>query len=91
MTALLTTALAFLPAYVPPTTGTQPPGMENVSMIIQWVMWGASAVLFTIFLVSIVTAARANKGRGEADVAAPAWPIIGAIVLGGSAGIWAMF
>lgn len=91
MTDLLITALSVLPAYVPPGNGTQPPGTENINTIIQWVIWGVSAILFVLFIVGLVAAANARNRGGQADAAAPVWPLVCAIVLGGAGAIWAMF
>lgn len=88
MNTLIAVALT-VGAYVPPTGGALPPGTEGISTIIQWVMGGVSAVLFAIFITGLVKAGNARNRGGEADVAAPVWPLVAAIVLGAAAGIWA--
>ncbi|WP_282859544.1 hypothetical protein [Pseudoclavibacter helvolus] len=91
MNDTLITALTLLPAYTPPSGGTQPPGTENFNTIVQWIIWGVSALLFVFFIVGLVSAANARNRGGQADAAAPVWPLVCAIVLGAAGTIWAMF
>jgi len=76
-------------AYVPPSGGVAPPGVENITTIVQWVIWGVAAILFVLFIVGLVKAANARNRGGEADASAPIWPLVCAIVLGAAGAIWA--
>lgn len=75
-------------AYVPPSGGSAPPGVESINTIITWVLWGVGAVLFVYFIVGLSQAARARNQGGQADASAPLWPLIAAIVLGAAGTIW---
>lgn len=75
-------------AYVPPSGGQAPPGVENINTIVTWAMWGASVILFVFFIVGLVQAANARNRGGQADASAPVWPLVLAIVLGASGTIW---
>jgi hypothetical protein len=67
-------------------TPTQPPGMENVTMILGWILWAAGLVLFVYFIFGLVTAGR-NRRRGD-EVEAPVWPLVAAALLGAAGAIW---
>ena len=67
-------------------TPTQPPGMENVTMILGWILWAAGLVLFVYFIFGLVQAGKARR-NGE-SVEAPLWPMIGALLIGSSGAIW---
>ena len=69
-------------------TLTQPPGMENVTMILGWILWAAGLVLFVYFIFGLVTAGR-NRRRGD-EVEAPVWPLVAAALLGAAGAIWNM-
>lgn len=77
-----------IPSFVPPTGGVQPPGTENVTTVIQWAIWIAAALLFVYFIAGIVKAGRARRAHDEAEISAPAWPLVAAIVLGAANTIW---
>lgn len=87
MNALLTFA-ASLPASGIPDGPAAPPGVENISLIVSWVLWGAGILLFVFFVYGIVSAANEKKRGGEVDVSAPVWPLVLAIVLGAAGTIW---
>lgn len=80
--------LTTVSAYVPPNGGTAPPGVENLNTIVTWVLWGAGALLFVMFIIGLVQAAQARNRGGSADAAAPVWPLVLAIVLGAAGTIW---
>ena len=85
---LMTTSLATLNAINIPAvnaTPTQPPGMENVTMILGWILWAAGLVLFVYFIFGLVTAGR-NRRRGD-EVEAPVWPLVAAALLGAAGAI----
>ena len=69
-------------------TPTQHPGMENVTMILGWILWAAGLVLFVYFIFGLVTAGR-NRRRGD-EVEAPVWPLVAAALLGAAGAIWNM-
>lgn len=75
-------------AFVPPGGGVAPPGTEFIYTLVQWVLFGASAILFIYFVSGLVRAAQTRQSGGQADVAAPVWPLVAAVVLAGSSGIW---
>ena len=90
-TPVTTTSLTALHAVMVPAinaTPTQPPGMENVTMILGWILWGAGLVLFVYFIFGLVTAGR-NRRRGD-EVEAPVWPLVAAALLGAAGAIWNM-
>lgn len=87
MNALLTFA-ASLPASGIPDGPEAPPGVENVSMIVSWVLWGAGLLLFVFFVAGLVSAANAKRRGGDVDVDAPLWPLGLAIFLGAAGTIW---
>ena len=90
-TPLMTASLSALNAVMVPAinaTPTQPPGMENVTMILGWILWGAGLVLFVYFIFGLVTAGR-NRRRGD-EVEAPVWPLVAAALLGAAGAIWNM-
>jgi hypothetical protein len=90
-TTFTTTPLSVFNAVVVPAinaTPTQPPGMENVTMILGWILWGAGLVLFVYFIFGLVTAGR-NRRRGD-EVEAPVWPLVAAALLGAAGAIWNM-
>ncbi|MEB2619771.1 hypothetical protein, partial [Kocuria rosea] len=64
------------------------PGMENVTMILGWILWAAGLVLFVYFIFGLVTAGR-NRRRGD-EVEAPVWPLVAAALLGAAGAIWNM-
>ncbi|MEX3601214.1 hypothetical protein [Kocuria carniphila] len=65
-----------------------PPGMENLELIISWILWGAGMVLFIYFIFGLVQAGRARR-RGD-EVEAPIWPLVAAAALGAAGTIWNM-
>ncbi len=75
-------------AFVPPDGGAAPPGTEFINTLIQWVIYGVSAVLFIYFIAGLARAAQTRQSGGQADVAAPVWPLVAAIVLAGASTIW---
>jgi hypothetical protein len=86
---LMTTSLSTLNAVMVPgvnATPTQPPGMENVTIILGWILWAAGLVLFVYFIFGLVTAGR-NRRRGD-EVEAPVWPLVAAALLGAAGAIW---
>lgn len=66
----------------------QPPGMDSLATIMSFVLWGAGAALFALFIMGIVKAARARSQHGQVDAEAPMWPLIWAVVLGAAGTIW---
>lgn len=82
--------LSLVATYTPPDSGTAPPGSEGLNMIVSWIIWGVAAILFIYFVVGLSTAARARNNGGQADVSAPIWPLICAIILGAAGTIWAV-
>lgn len=80
--------LTNIAAYVPPSGGVAPPGTENISTVVTWVLWGVGAILFVYFVVGLVQAAQARNRGGQADASAPVWPLILAIILGAAGTIW---
>ncbi|NLR08331.1 hypothetical protein [Staphylococcus epidermidis] len=75
-------------AYVPPSGGSAPPGVDGLNTVVTWILWGASAVLFVLFIVGLVQAAQARNRGGQADASAPVWPLICAIIVGAAGTIW---
>lgn len=67
-------------------TPTQPPGMENMTQVIGWILWGAGLVLFVYFIFGLVSAGR-NRRQGN-EVEAPIWPMVAACLLGASGAVW---
>lgn len=67
-------------------TPAQPPGMENLTTIISWILWGGGMILFVFFIFGIVQAGRARRGGNEIE--APIWPLVAACILGASGIIW---
>ena len=67
-------------------TPTQPPGMEGITTLLGWILWGAATVLFVYFIFGVVQAGR-NRRRGD-EVEAPVWPLVGGMVLGAAGTIW---
>lgn len=65
-----------------------PPGLENVELILSWILWGAGLVLFMYFIFGIVQAGRAR--RDHQSVEAPVWPLVAAAILGAAGTIWAL-
>lgn len=90
MNAFITAVVGSVGAYVPPTSGEAPPGTDGISTIIQWVIWGVSAILFVYFITGLVQAGKARAQGGEAQVSAPLWPLLASIVLGAASTIWAI-
>lgn len=88
---MMTEFNAFVANYVPPTGGEAPPGTEMLNTVVAWVMWGAAAFLFVLFIVGLVKAANARNQGGMADASAPIWPLVCAVILGAAGSIWAMF
>lgn len=64
----------------------QPPGMENMTTVISWILWGGGMILFVFFIFGIVQAGRARRGGNEVE--APIWPLVAACILGASGVIW---
>lgn len=64
----------------------QPPGLDQFSLIISWILWGAGIVLFVFFIFGLVSAGRARRHGNEIE--APIWPLAAAALLGASATIW---
>ena len=65
-----------------------PPGMENIEMILSWILWGAGLVLFMYFIFGIVQAGRARRDHQAAE--APIWPLAAAAILGAAGTVWAL-
>lgn len=82
--------LTSVATYVPPDSGTAPPGSDGVNTVVSWILWGAAAILFVLFVAGLVSAARARNRGGEADASAPLWPLICAVALGAAGTIWAV-
>ena len=82
------TAITAFTGYEPPSGGEAPPGVENINTVVTWVLWAAGAVLFVYFIVGLVQAAQARNRGGQADAAAPVWPLVLAIILGAGGTIW---
>lgn len=82
------TALTTFTGYQPPSGGEAPPGVDGISTVVTWLLWGAGAVLFVLFITGLVQAANARHRGGTADASAPVWPLVLAIVLGASGTIW---
>lgn len=80
--------IAAVSAYVPPSGGVAPPGVDGFNTVVTWVMWGVSAILFVYFIVGIAQAGKSRSRGAEADASAPLWPLILAIVLAASGTIW---
>ena len=81
--------LTSVAAYVPPSGGEAPPGTDNISTIVQWILWGVSAVMFIYFIVALGQAAKSRKQGGQADAEAPVLVLVLAIILGAAGTIWA--
>ncbi|MEG9249961.1 hypothetical protein V6S67_17870 [Arthrobacter sp. Soc17.1.1.1] len=67
-------------------TPTQPPGMEGMTTVIGWILWGAGLVLFVFFIFGLVAAGR-NRRQGN-EIEAPIWPMVAACLLGASGAVW---
>lgn len=67
-------------------TPTQPPGTDQLTTIIGWILWGAGLVLFVYFIFGLVQAGRARR-RGD-EVEAPVWPLVAGAMLGAAGTIW---
>lgn len=66
----------------------RPPGLEGIDTLVSWVLWVVGAILFVLFIVGLVKASSARNNGRDSDVAAPVWPLVGALVLGASGTIW---
>ena len=70
-------------AYALEVQPEQPPGTDGILRLLRY-------GLFAYWIRGLVVAGNKRK-HGETDVEAATWPLVFAIILGASAGIWTIF
>ncbi|RQN02034.1 hypothetical protein EHW97_14865 [Aeromicrobium camelliae] len=85
----LTSLAALIVTELPdPGRGTQPPGTEGITTIVQWVAWIAAALcLIGALIAGGMMAVQLNRGSGGESVARLGWALVGAVVVGAAAAL----
>ena len=71
-------------AYALEVQPEQPPGTDGILRLLRYGLWIGFIVLFAYWIRGLVVAGNKRK-HGET------WPLVFAIILGASAGIWTIF
>lgn len=67
---------------------TQPPGFENITLLIDWTAWAVLIVCFIMFIVNGARIAMAYRNNETEGMKGAVLALVGALIVGGAAAIF---